>query len=109
MLLFLPRLVGLAHASDILFTGRKVGAEEAERIGLVNKLAPREELLEAALSYARPMVGKSVGGLKLTKRVLNENIHASSLETAVNLENRNQTIMVFSGEFFKLVQKFYKA
>ncbi len=105
----LPRLVGLAHASDILFTGRKVSGEEAERIGLVNKLAPREELLEAALFYARSMVGKSVGGLKLTKRVLNENIHAPSLETAVNLENRNQTIMVFSGEFFKLVQKFYKA
>ena len=106
---FLPRLVGLAHASDILFTGRKIGGEEAERIGLVNKLVPREDLLEAALFYARSMVGKSEGGLKLTKRVLNENLHAPSLEAAVNLENRNQTIMVFSGEFFKLVQKFYKA
>lgn len=105
----LPRLVGLAHASDILMTGRKIGGEEAERIGLVNKLVPREDLLEAALFYARSMVGKSVGGLKLTKRVLSENLHASSLDTAVNLENRNQTIMVFSGEFFKLVQKFYKA
>jgi len=104
----LPRLVGLAHASDILFTGRKIGAEEAEKIGLVNKLAPRENLLEAALVYGRLMAGKSVGGLKLTKRVLGENITAPSLESAVNLENRNQTIMVFSGEFFKLVQKFYK-
>lgn len=104
----LPRLVGLAHASDILFTGRKIGAEEAEKIGLVNKLAPREDLLEAALFYARSMVGKSVGGLKLTKRVLNENINAPSLESAVNLENRNQTIMVFSGEFFKLIQSFRK-
>jgi enoyl-CoA hydratase len=90
-------------------TGRKLGAEEAEKIGLVNKLVPREDLLEAALSYGRAMVAKSVGGLKLTKRVLNENINAPSLENAVNFENRNQTIIFFSGEFFKMVQKFYKA
>jgi enoyl-CoA hydratase/carnithine racemase len=102
----LPRLVGLAHASDILLTGRKIRADEAEKIGLVNKMVLREELLETALSYGRLMVGKSVGGLKLTKRVLGENINAPSLENAVNLENRNQTVLVFSGEFFKMVQKF---
>ncbi len=54
------------------------------------------------------MVGKSVGGLKLTKRVLDENLNAPSLENAMNLENRNQTIMIFSGEFFKLIQAFRK-
>ena len=105
---FLPRLVGLSHASDILYTGRKVRADEAERMGLVSKVVPREVLMEAALSYAKMMVSKSVGGLKLTKRVLEENLHASSLQSAVNLENRNQTVMVFSGEFFKLIQSFYK-
>ena len=104
----LPRLVGLAHASDMLFTGRKISADEAEKTGLVNKVVPRENLLETALSYARLMVGKSVGGLKLTKRVLEENLNAPSLETAMNLENRNQTIMIFSGEFFKLIQAFRK-
>lgn len=105
---FLPRLVGLSRASDILYTGRKVRADEAERIGLVSKVVPREALMEEALSYARIMAGKSVGGLKLTKRVLEENLHASSLESAVNLENRNQTVMVFSGEFFKLIHSFFK-
>jgi enoyl-CoA hydratase len=105
----LPRLVGLAQASDMLFTGRKISADEAEKTGLVNKVVPRENLLETALSYARLMVGKSVGGLKLTKRVLEENLNAPSLEAAMNLENRNQTIMIFSGEFFKLIQAFRKA
>jgi enoyl-CoA hydratase len=104
----LPRLVGLAQASDMLFTGRKISADEAEKTGLVNKVVPRENLLETALSYARLMVGKSVGGLKLTKRVLEENLNAPSLEAAMNLENRNQTIMIFSGEFFKLIQAFRK-
>ena len=71
-------------------------------------MVPRDDLLETALFYARMMVGKSVGGLKITKRVLDENINALSLETAMNLENRNQTIMIFSGEFFKLIQTFRK-
>lgn len=104
----LPRLIGVARSSEILYTGRKVKAEEAERMGLVNRVAPREALIETALSYARPMIAKNVGALKLTKRVLDQNIDAPSLEAAVNLENRNQTLMVFSGEFFKLIQPFFK-
>lgn len=105
---FLPRLVGLSHAADILYTGRKVKADEAERIGLVSRVVPRQELMETALSYARIMLGKSAGGLRLTKRVLDQNIDAPSLEAAVNLENRNQSIMVFSGEFLKLIEPFSK-
>jgi hypothetical protein len=54
------------------------------------------------------MTAKGVGALKLTKRVLDQNIDAPSLEAAVNLENRNQTIMIFSGEFFKLIKPFFK-
>jgi len=104
----LPRLIGVARSSEILYTGRKVKAEEAERMGLVNRVVPREALIETALSYARPMIAKNVGALKLTKRVLDQNIDAPSLEAAVNLENRNQTLMVFSGEFFKLIQPFFK-
>ncbi|HOD29770.1 MAG TPA: enoyl-CoA hydratase-related protein [Syntrophales bacterium] len=104
----LPRLIGVARSSEILYTGRKVKADEAERMGLVNQVVPREALIETALSYARPMIAKNVGALKLTKRVLDQNIDAPSLEAAVNLENRNQTLMVFSGEFFKLIQPFFK-
>ncbi len=104
----LPRLVGLSRAADILYTGRKVMADEAERIGLVSRVVPGEKLMEAALSYARAMAGKSEGGLKLTKQVLDENLNAPSLQAAMNLENRNQTIMIFSGEFFKLIQSFNK-
>jgi len=105
---YLPRLVGPARAADVLLTGRKVMAEEAERIGLVNSVVPRGDLREKALSYARAMAAKSHGALKLTKRVLDQNIDAPSLEAAINVENRNQAIMVFSGEFFKLVQSFFK-
>ena len=104
----LPRLIGLARAADVLYTGRKMGADEAERVGLVNRVVPRESLIDMALSYARPMIAKGVGSLKLTKRVLDQNIDAPSLEAAINLENRNQTMMVFSGELFKLIRPFSK-
>ena len=105
----LPRLIGLARAADVLYTGRKMGADEAERAGLVNRVVPRESLIDAALSYARPMIAKGAGSLKLTKRVLDQNIDAPSLEAAINLENRNQTMMVFSGEFFKLIRQFSRS
>lgn len=103
---FLPRMIGVSLASEILFTGRKFMADEAERSGLVSRVVPRDELIDAAVALARPMLEKSVGGLKLTKRVLDQNIDAPSLEAAINLENRNQSIMAFSKEFFTLVKSF---
>jgi enoyl-CoA hydratase/carnithine racemase len=51
----LPRVVGTAHALDLLFSGRKLDAAEAERIGLVNRTLPHEELL--------PFVRRYVAGL----------------------------------------------
>jgi enoyl-CoA hydratase/carnithine racemase len=51
----LPRLVGTAHAADLLFSSRVVLAEEAHEIGLVNKVLPPDDLLPFALDYARRM------------------------------------------------------
>ena len=103
---YLPRLVGLSRASEILYTGRKVMADEAERIGLLSHVVPKEGLIEKAVSIAQLMLQKSVGGLKLTKTALEQNIDAQSLEAAVDLENRNQSIMVFSKAFFDMVKAF---
>jgi enoyl-CoA hydratase len=104
----LPRLVGLSRAADILLTGRKVKADEAERIGLISKVVPGEQLIPDALTYARMMINKAVGGLKLTKRVLDQNLETASLAAGLNLENRNQAIMLFSGPFSGLIQAFAK-
>ena len=51
----LPRLVGMARAADLLFSSRVVLAEEAESIGLVNKVLPPDELLPFTLEYAARM------------------------------------------------------
>ncbi|MGE0387447.1 MAG: enoyl-CoA hydratase-related protein [Gammaproteobacteria bacterium] len=49
----LPRIVGHARALDMILSGRRVGAAEAERIGLVAQVVPDAELMTAALAYAR--------------------------------------------------------
>jgi enoyl-CoA hydratase len=51
----LPRLIGLSRALDLILTGRAVAADEALAIGLVNRVVPRGEALEAALKLAREL------------------------------------------------------
>ncbi len=64
----LPRLVGPAHAMDILFSGRKFDAAEAERIGLVNRVLPHEELMPYVRSYVADLATHcspaSIAGMK---------------------------------------------
>ena len=62
--------------------------------------------METALGYARTMLTKSPGGLRLTKRVLDQNLETPSLNAAMELENRNQALLVFSGDFAKMVKSF---
>jgi enoyl-CoA hydratase len=51
----LPRLIGLSHALDLILTGREIDAEEAFRIGLVNRLCPAGDALESARRLAREL------------------------------------------------------
>ncbi len=88
----LPRVVGLGHATEILLTGRMVDAEEAARIGLVNRVVPAEGLVEAALDVASFIAAHSPLGVRLTKAVVQANVDAPSLERAVELENRGQVL-----------------
>ncbi len=103
---FLPRAVGMPRSSEILLTGRTVGAREAERIGLVTTVIDGEHLIEKAMETARRMLEKSPMGLRFTKEVLNQNIDAQSLEMAIEMENRNQSICCFAPEFFEAVRAF---
>ncbi len=105
---FLPRHVGSVRAADILLTGRTVDAAEAERIGLVGRLVEEDRLVEAAMGIARTMLTKSPIGLRLTKETLNLNLNAPSLEAAVELENRNQSMCCYGPDFFKAVAAFVK-
>ncbi len=94
---FLWRIVGWGRAAEMCLTGARVFAEEAYRIGLVNHLYTREELMPAAMEMARAMVSKTRLGLRLTKDALNAGLNLSSLEDAVKVEDRNQAFLILSG------------
>lgn len=89
----LPRIVGLGRASDLLLTARRVAAAEALELGLVNRVVVDRELLPAALTLAEELVETSAEALRLTKQVLHRNVDASSLQAALELENRNQVLV----------------
>ena len=89
----LPRLVGAAHAWDILLSGREIDAAEALRIGLVSRVVPDGDLPAAALALATQLCTYSPHGLAMTKRVLWSNLETGSLGAAVDLENRNHLLV----------------
>jgi enoyl-CoA hydratase/carnithine racemase len=89
---FLPRLVGLGRATEILLTGRFMGADEALAIGLMIAVVGPNDLLDHALEIARTICGNTPTGMKMTKRVLAANVDAPSLTAALDMENRNQVL-----------------
>jgi enoyl-CoA hydratase len=105
---FLPRLVGSARASEILMTGRTVGAQEADKIGLISRLVDAGQVMPAALETARTLLSKTPLGLRLTKTAIRQNLNTPSLEDAIELENRNQSICCCTPDFFNAVMAFVK-
>lgn len=89
---FLPRLVGVSVASELMLTGRFINAERALRVGLVSEVVPDEYLARAAETYIEEMISTSPLGLRLTKECLNMSVDAQSLEAAINMEDRNQIL-----------------
>jgi enoyl-CoA hydratase len=89
---FLPRIVGLGRAAEIMLTNRHVYAAEALSIGLVTELAAPDDLDTAAGRLAQAMGALSPFGQKMTKQVYRANVDASSLEEALQLENRTQIL-----------------
>lgn len=95
---FLPRLIGAGRAYEFMLTGNFMSAEEAISLGLASRLVERDQLMETALELARTMNSKNPMGLRLTKEAINMNIDAGGLEQALNMENRNQTLLVLRGK-----------
>jgi enoyl-CoA hydratase len=92
----LPRLIGAARSNDLLLTGRVVDAAEALSMGLVSRVLPDDDLLDACLDVAESMCRYSPYGLAMTKDVVWANLEVSSLEAAIELEDRNQLMLGFT-------------
>ena len=102
----LPRLIGAAHSNDILYTGRRVDAAEALRMGLVSRVFPAAALLDEAFTIADGMCRFSPYGLQMTKQVIWANLENTSLQAAIELEDRNQIMLGMTDNLPEAIKAF---
>lgn len=101
----LPLLVGLAKASELAFMGSRVGADEALRLGLVNRVVPADELVPATLAWARELAVLPTRAIGLTKRGFNRSLlpdleailehEAQLMEEAGRTRDHREGVMAF--------------
>lgn len=75
----LPRLVGLGRAMEMILTGDFIDAEEAYRIGLVNKIVPHEELMEKTMELAKKIASRPPLAVRYAKETVNRSLEGSTV------------------------------
>jgi 2-(1,2-epoxy-1,2-dihydrophenyl)acetyl-CoA isomerase len=88
MSFFLPRIIGYSRAADLIFTSRAVDAEEAYRLGLLDRLVKADVLIEESVKLANEMAQWPPLALRVSKRVLQRNFE-NDLDTAVRYETHS--------------------
>ncbi len=101
----LPRIIGQGRASELLFTGRAMSAEEGERWGYFNRIVDAAELDEAALALARQLARGPAFANAMTKNQLNTEWDMS-LHTAIEAEAQAQAICMQTGDFRRAYEAF---
>ena len=100
----LPRAIGSSRAFELMLTGRDIDAEEAERIGLVSRQVPDDQLLETCYEMAERIAAFSRPGVELTKRTLWSGLDAASLEGHMQAEGLGQLfVRLLTGNFEEAV------
>jgi enoyl-CoA hydratase len=102
----LPRLVGAAHSNDLLLTGRTIDADDAFRMGVVSQVVDDDSVLDEALDLAGRMGEFSPYGLAMTKDVIWVNLENPSLESAIEIEDRNQLMLGFTENLPEAIRAF---
>jgi enoyl-CoA hydratase len=101
----LPRQVGTARGFEILLTGRPVRSAEAAEIGLVSRVVPDGEALDAALEAARAIAANSPFAVWQTKQLMWANLELG-FDAAIELENRTQILAVHTKDHAAAVAAF---
>jgi len=94
----LPALVGLGRAKELIMTGKLIGAEEAERIGLVTRVAPADELDAATQRLADELLACAPLAVGLSKRIL-DGVAKPTLAASLELEVAAQQLCAQSEDF----------
>lgn len=103
--LILPRLVGFGRATEMLMLGDFTSAEEAHRIGLYNRLVPKERLMEEARAVAKALSDRPITGVSVTKDVLNQQL-SMGLDEALAMDARVQADLMLQPDFKEAYEAF---
>ncbi|MBB3176652.1 enoyl-CoA hydratase/isomerase family protein [Variovorax sp. Sphag1AA] len=101
----LPRIVGMAVAKDLMLTARRIGADEAERLGIVHSLHDAADLPAQARRFARRFAGASRAALAMTKRLLHKSFETPYAAMA-ELEANGQAVASATPEHVAAVRRF---
>ncbi|MBI4590037.1 MAG: enoyl-CoA hydratase [Candidatus Rokubacteria bacterium] len=104
---FLPRLVGLPKAKELVFTAEIIDAEEAWRLGVVNRVVPGADLRQATLALAQRIAQGPPKVLALAKHLLNRSAEAD-LSEALDLEAFAQALALSSEDHREGLQAFFE-
>ena len=102
---FIPRLVGPAKACELVFTGDMVSAQEAEKIGLVNRVTPHDDLMPAVTDLASRITRNPPGVIRLAKESIYRSL-SSDLDGAFVREDAVQLECFRSADFLEGVTAF---
>jgi enoyl-CoA hydratase/carnithine racemase len=99
-LYLLPRIVGLGKATELVYFGDTIDAQEAHRIGLANRVVPGEKLMEEAYAWARQLKNGPLYGLGVTKELFELEANVD-LETALEMEAMAQARCMETPDFIE--------
>lgn len=100
-----PRLVGIRKAKEILMTGKRLSAKEAERIGLINQVVPKNELQSATTDLALLIAEKSPVAIKIMKNLINRSTE-TNMATGTELEVMSAIVNASSNDYAEGIQAF---
>ncbi|WP_439816016.1 enoyl-CoA hydratase/isomerase family protein [Zavarzinia sp. CC-PAN008] len=103
---FLPRMVGLSIASELMMTGNFIEAERAAQVGLVSRVVPDEGLEQAARDLIAAMLRTTPMGLRKTKQTLNTAMKLLDLEAVIALEEHTQMACTQTADFDEALRAF---
>jgi enoyl-CoA hydratase/carnithine racemase len=103
---FLPRIVGLGIATELMYTGSFIDAQRALQVGLVSRVVPDAELEAAAAEFVEPMLKTAPLGLRMTKQTLNTALRIGDLHAVIDLEERAQSICGRGPDFEEAMNAF---
>ena len=103
---FLPKLIGTGKACELMYTGDIINAAEADRLGIVNKVVPHDELMNEAMALAKRIAAGPPLTIELIKRVIYKGAEETDLWQQIRYEWYLQGLAIRTDDFKEGVQAF---